>query len=163
MQPSPDFDRGPHNTSDIARVEADSTTGHHALISHHAFEAGACIISFAASSIQQQADRFSIQRNETEHIILAPGYLKYLNHSCEPNCFADVDLLQLTALKHIQPGDELTFFYPSTEWNMSEPFACHCNTAGCLKKIQGAAHIAPDVLVRYRLSYFIQHKNNNRY
>lgn len=30
------------------------------------------------------------------------------------------------ALRDIQPGDELSFFYPSTEWEMAQGFECKC-------------------------------------
>ena len=38
--------------------------------------------------------------------------------------------MRLTALRPISEGDELTFFYPSTEWAMAEPFECGCGAAG---------------------------------
>lgn len=44
--------------------------------------------------------------------------------------------------------DSLTV-YPSTEWNMAQPFDCSCKTPRCLKLINGAAHIAPSTLSTY--------------
>lgn len=41
----------------------------------------------------------------------------------------------------LQRGDELTFFYPSTEWEMAQPFECNCGTATCKKWIAGAKHM----------------------
>ncbi|KAM3555798.1 hypothetical protein MY1884_005397 [Beauveria asiatica] len=38
----------------------------------------------------------------------------------------------------LQPGDELTFFYPSTEWEMAQPFQCLCGTPTCRGTIDGA-------------------------
>ncbi len=38
----------------------------------------------------------------------------------------------------IQPGDELTFFYPYTEWAMAQPFDCFCGAATCRGRIAGA-------------------------
>ena len=39
--------------------------------------------------------------------------LRFLNHSCEPN--ADFDGCELYALRHIEPGQEITFHY-GEEW-----------------------------------------------
>ena len=43
----------------------------------------------------------------------------------------------------LEIGDELTFFYPSTEWEMSEPFVCECqskNGKRCEERIAGAKY-----------------------
>lgn len=49
----------------------------------------------------------------------------------------------------------LTFFYPSTEWFMAQPFDCHCGATKCLKRISGARDIDPAVLARYQLNSHI--------
>ncbi|KAB8242433.1 hypothetical protein BDV35DRAFT_366204 [Aspergillus flavus] len=40
-------------------------------------------------------------------------------------------------------GDELTFFYPSTEWTMVQPFQCGCGAGlrRCLGRVAGASQI----------------------
>jgi hypothetical protein len=43
--------------------------------------------------------------------------------------------------KGLKEGDELTFFYPSTEWNMAQPFDCHCESESCLGKVRGASEL----------------------
>lgn len=35
-------------------------------------------------------------------------------------------------------GDELSFFYPSTEWDMAQGFSCFCGAATCRGLIRGA-------------------------
>ncbi|KAI0343117.1 hypothetical protein BDW22DRAFT_1356694 [Trametopsis cervina] len=57
--------------------------------------------------------------------------LIYTNHSCDPNTVWDMSSdnpseWHVRATRTIAEGDEITFFYPSTEWEMSQPFACHC-------------------------------------
>lgn len=44
----------------------------------------------------------------------------------------------LVGPKGIKPGDELSFFYPSTEWHMAQPFDCLCGTPTCRGRIAGA-------------------------
>lgn len=109
----------------------------------------------------QQPDRYSVQINETEHIILSPTYLQYLNHSCTPNVFFDTTDMVLRALRDIKAGEELRFFYPSTEWKMTEAFECICGSPACLGQIQGAAYLTYDSLNKYRLSQYILNKFKN--
>lgn len=82
-------------------------------------------------------------------------YLSSLNHSCVPNVAIDVNKLELWAIREIEAGEELTFFYPSTEWEMSAPFHCLCQSASCLKIIAGAKYCSADLLSQYTLSRHI--------
>ena len=97
-----------------------------------------------------------MQTGLNEHITLQPDFLQYCNHSCEPNVFFDTTKFELVALKNINVGDELTFFYPSSEWNMDQPFACTCGNKNCLQTIKGAAYLSKEVLANYKLTDFIQ-------
>jgi hypothetical protein len=44
------------------------------------------------------------------------------------------------------PGDELTFFYPSTEWSMAQPFNCLCGKPTCRGRISGARDMTEEQL-----------------
>jgi hypothetical protein len=46
--------------------------------------------------------------------------------------------MKIVALRDLKRGDEVCFFYPSTEWSMSQPFTCWCGASECLKTIDGA-------------------------
>ena len=94
----------------------------------------------------------SIQIGLHEHAEPLPPYLRYLNHSCDPNLYVDVREKQVETLRPIRAGDELTFFYPATEWRMQSPFTCACGSELCIGEIRGAAELPAAVLRRYRLS-----------
>ncbi|PWN50004.1 hypothetical protein IE53DRAFT_387726 [Violaceomyces palustris] len=100
----------------------------------------------------------TVQVGEQSHIELNSDLL-YCNHSCDPNVRFDVSGDNLTwaaiAEKNINKGDVLTFFYPSTEWNMAQPFNCNCSTSKCLNKISGASHIPSRILKDYFLNAHI--------
>lgn len=64
--------------------------------------------------------------------------------------------MTVEALVDISSGQELTFFYPSTEWSMASPFLCGCGSPCCLKSIAGASHMDPGVVRQFRLSAHIQ-------
>lgn len=54
----------------------------------------------------------------------------------------------------LQVGDELTFFYPSTEWDMVQPFRCRCSAPKgvCHVRISGARDMERAALTRYWLN-----------
>lgn len=60
----------------------------------------------------------------------------------------------LVGPRGISPGDELTFFYPSTEWRMAQPFDCACGAADgvCRRRIAGAEDMSAGELAGYWLS-----------
>lgn len=75
--------------------------------------------------------------------------IAFINHSCSPTGIADVKALRLVANRDISAGEEITFFYPSTEWQMVRPFKCLCGTAKCIGYIAGAKYLSSDILGRY--------------
>ncbi len=90
--------------------------------------------------------------------MLAPEFLQYTNHSCNPNVFFDTTDFVLRCLTKIEVGEEMTFFYPSTEWCMAQTFDCECKTEKCLGDIQGALYLHPAILQTYKLSDYIKQK-----
>jgi len=69
--------------------------------------------------------------------------LLYMNHSCAPSLEVDVKDMVVRVSRHrdLKQGDELTFFYPSTEWDFAGPFECLCAEKGCVGSVRGAKHI----------------------
>jgi hypothetical protein len=56
----------------------------------------------------------------------------------------------------LQKGEDLTFFYPSTEWEMAQPFDCNCGAATCKKWIAGAKEMGMEKLQGLFLSTHIK-------
>ncbi len=140
----------------IAERRQKIVNGQNALFSLLAFLPGDEIASFSAGTIAPEPTYLTVQVGEAKHITLQPEFLQYINHSCDPNVFFDTTTMNLVALKPIQPGEELTFFYPSTEWEMTQSFLCYCGCTNCIGEIKGAAFLTPDTVKQYRLSDFIQ-------
>lgn len=120
------------------------------------FTAGEVICGFSAGNTQSHATYLTVQTGAGRHITLIPDFLQYVNHSCAPNVFFNTTTMELVCLQSIRPGDELTFFYPSTEWEMAQPFVCNCGHAGCLQLINGASHLSVETLSKYKLTDFIR-------
>ncbi len=146
----------------FAEVWKNQQSGQQSLHATVSFNAGDVICSFHAGTISNKVTYLTVQVDEDKHITLQPEFLQYINHSCSPTVFFDTTLMQLVCLSEVNPGDEFTFFYPSTEWEMVQPFACYCGSSNCLSVIQGASHIKDEVLDQYRLTDFIKRKIKNR-
>lgn len=146
----------------FADVMQNGLTGEKSLHAAAFFDAGEMICLFEAEKILETATYLTIQTGEQKHITLSPDFLQYVNHSCAPNVFFDTQQMQLVALREIEPGDELLFFYPSTEWDMAQPFDCFCGNSCCLHQIKGAAYLTADEAARYRLTAFISEQLLNR-
>ena len=84
------------------------------------------------------------------------GVLAYLNHSCQPNTIVDTTALTVTAIRDIAAGEELNFFYPSTEWEMDRPFICLCGSPQCVRLVAGAKYLSIDTLARYFINQHIR-------
>ena len=142
----------------FAKVMLNKSTGQKSLIASTHFQPGDVIRPFSAGTITPYATYLTVQTGDDRHITLVPEFLQYINHSCAPTVFFDTTKMELICLKALAPGDELTFFYPSTEWDMAQPFVCNCGTPECLQFINGASHLSKDVLKRYKLTDFIRGK-----
>ena len=134
----------------MLRVKEGATYGSH-LITTDPIAAGAVVQRIDKPERLPRPTYRTIQVSEDTHVD-GLGALAYLNHSCAPNTFVDTERLEVRALRDIQPGEELTFFYPSTEWEMDRPFACLCGAPDCIGLIAGAKALPPRVLERYALS-----------
>jgi hypothetical protein len=139
----------------FAEVREDATSLAKSLHSVISFAGADIICDFGAAAIMKNPTYLTVQTGIAEHIHLKPEFLKFINHSCDPNVFFDTQAMQLVALKDIRPGDEFTFFYPSTEWDMAQPFECLCGSEKCLKNISGAVSMSKDIMDSYRLTRFI--------
>jgi hypothetical protein len=140
----------------IAEVRQKVSNDQNALFALRSYRAGETIASFSAGTISAEPTYLTVQVGMEKHITLQPEFLQYINHSCDPNVFFDTSSMELVALKDLQPQDELVFFYPSTEWKMTQSFHCYCGSPKCLGKIRGAAYLSPGLQSQYRFTDFIQ-------
>jgi hypothetical protein len=102
----------------------------------------------------------TVQTSANTHISLNSD-LVYCNHSCAPTLIFDMNKFEVRVVddRPLKAGDPLTFFYPSTEWDMEQPFDCHCGGAEgwpCKGKIQGAKFLSDEDLKGYWLNKHIK-------
>ena len=142
-----------HIFANVLLNNSSSQKSLHAAVS---FSPGDVICNFDAGITQSYATYLTVQTSTDSHITLVPEFLQYINHSCALNVFFNTTSMELVCLQPLQPGDEFTFFYPSTEWEMSQPFVCNCGNAECLQLINGASHLSVETLSKYKLTDFIR-------
>jgi len=99
----------------------------------------------------------TVQVGQDAHVELNSDLL-YTNHSCDPSLVFDMSAMEVrvVAERALKKGDMLTFFYPSTEWEMAQEFDCRCGSARCLGRIKGAKHMKAEDLRRYWLNEHIE-------
>lgn len=133
-----------------------------AFFAQRKYQPGEVLTTFSAGETLSKPSYLTVQVGINQHIMLEPEHLQYINHSCDPNVFFDTHTMEIVAVKTIEERDEMTFFYPSSEWDMAQPFTCLCGCSNCLGVIQGAAHISPDIINKYKLTRFIQQQLHDR-
>lgn len=85
----------------------------------------------------------------------------FLNHSCDPNLGMRGDIIWV-ALRDIKSGEELTFDYAMTDFNLGS-MKCTCDTKKCRKIIKGDDWKKPELQKRYEgyFAAFLQSKIKN--
>jgi hypothetical protein len=104
------------------------------------------------------AQRYTtVQISRAEHIELNSD-LVFCNHSCSPSVVFDMHKSEIRVVddRPLKKGDALTFFYPSTEWEMDQPFDCTCGAARCKGRIDGAREMARETLEEYWLNEHVR-------
>ncbi|UCZ52611.1 SET domain-containing protein-lysine N-methyltransferase [Bacillus shivajii] len=124
------------------------------LIATELIHAGTKLFSFDPSYYQEEKTYQTIQVGLDRHY-LAESFLVLLNHSCDPNLIVNTEKGLVYTEKDIYPGEELNYFYPTTEWDMARHFVCHCNSAKCIKHVKGAWWLPLNVLSSYHLNKHI--------
>lgn len=78
---------------------------------------------------------FEIDKNWTIDGATKANLARYINHSCDPNCEAEIDAkdrIMLHATRDIEKGEELAFDYGSEYFEeFIRPVGCRCGSDKC--------------------------------
>lgn len=124
------------------------------LLSTQAFDEGQVLSTIPNENLYQKPTRYTVQIARTLHTEVA--HLSALNHSCDPNVILDTSRMLVIARKDIRVDEELTFFYPSTEWEMAAPFICLCGASSCIHVVAGARFLPLSTLGQHFLNQHIR-------
>ena len=102
--------------------------------------------------------RHSIQLDERTHIevtgdlpleeLMLAHPWRFTNHSCDPN--TRLVGRALVALRPVRAGDEITYNYNTSEWELAEPFECRCGSPDCERQIRGFKYLGAQERERIR-------------
>lgn len=137
------------NLSDLAAYSPNATSPD-SLMSKVDLPAGALFTTITAATEAAQKRWSTVQVSKGKHVDLNSA-LMYMNHSCDPSLEIDTDMMEVRVTKgrELKIGEELNFFYPSTEFEMDKPFECLCGAKSCLGTVTGAAQIGSETLKRW--------------
>jgi hypothetical protein len=137
-------------------VQSDAKFGTYSL-SLVSLPAGAFFTSIDKYHFVDKRSYSTVEASPGRHLDLDSDLL-YVNHSCEPTLEFDVTRMEVRVSRDrgLEAGDELTFFYPSTELHMAQPFACRCKKPKCKGHIAGAADMEPTQLKDYWLNQHVE-------
>lgn len=93
-------------------------------------------------------------RNAEDRVARYPW--RYMNHHCEPS--TEIRDRYVIALRDIAAGEDVTFDYNTTEYDMAEPFTCRCGSARCVGLVRGAKHLTTEqrALVEHSLPDYLR-------
>jgi uncharacterized protein len=102
------------------------------------FTPGETVISSRAIAEVDGPTRMSVALGWDRHVEMdEPATL--LNHDCEPNLGVRENALSaydFVALREISAGEELTFDYAMTEYELATPLSCRCGGVQCAGTIR---------------------------
>ncbi|KKK25502.1 hypothetical protein ARAM_002060 [Aspergillus rambellii] len=126
-------------------------------VSEVALPAGAVLAKITTATPGTKAYT-SVQTGRDTHIELNSD-LVFCNHSCAPSLNFDMHRMEVRVVddRPLAIGDALTFFYPSSEWDMDQAFQCTCGAGEkCRGWIQGAKSLSREQLAGYWLNPHIE-------
>ena len=98
-------------------------------------------------SVQVGTDLHLHSNDEADDRELVEQYAwRYMNHHCEPNTV--IRHRDVFAIRAIAVGEDVTFDYNTTEYDMASPFDCHCGSPVCVGVVRGARHLTADQRAR---------------
>jgi hypothetical protein len=109
------------------------------LVANDAIAKGEPVFTCRPDEITRERTWRTIQVDFDRH--LKNDLLDYVDHSCEPNAVFDVDRLAMIALKPIEKGEPITFFYPGAEVELAMDFDCHCGSRECIGHVKGGFYL----------------------
>jgi hypothetical protein len=141
-------------TSAVAVVRAD---GEYRLVANRPLMEGELLFTIDGE-LTATPNRYTVQIDRDTHVdvpgeydfeaILDRFYWRFMNHSCDPTVC--VRGRAVISLKPVSFGQNITFNYNTTEFDMAESFACRCGSDRCAGRVQGFRHLSDEERHRLR-------------
>lgn len=119
------------------------------------------ILEFEKNFVSEP-NRYTLQIDENIHQSSTDPDLaeNFINHSCAPNSFVDFSTLELKALRSISKGEDITYNYFTSDYEMEDAFECCCKSENCKKNIYGFKNLTLEEKIELQdyLSPFLRSK-----
>jgi SET domain len=125
-------------------VAVVSRQGQHCVVATAPIKRGHVVLAIDGPTVATPT-RYTVQVGEGQHVDAEArpdgGFpmWRFLNHACEPN--TRLNGRSLVAVRDLAAGEEVSFDYDSTEWDMAAPFDCGCGSARCRRTVRGFRHL----------------------
>ncbi|KAJ7356270.1 hypothetical protein OS493_026027 [Desmophyllum pertusum] len=140
-------------------VEVVETKGFFSLKAKESVSSGT-FLADVWGPLKDSATPYTVQVGINEHVDPV-GPLKYTNHSCQPNAkfiyesryhealIPTLDVghqafWYIVATRDIKKGEDVTFDYTTTEYEMSRGFKCLCGVENCLGEVKGFKYLSAE-------------------
>nr|POF10150.1 hypothetical protein CFP56_79349 [Quercus suber] len=142
---------------DLILVELGKSDYSSRAVSLKSFDAGEVFSQITGTTSTSERTFATVQTGKDSDIELNTD-LVFCNHSCDPSVVFDMHRGEVRVVddRPLRKGQDVTFFYPSTEWDMRQPFQCNCGSPKCVGEIKGARYLSPEILDRYWLNPHIE-------
>ena len=121
-----------------SRVSIARARGDFRVVALEAIAEGERVLHFHGELVEHPT-RETLQIDTLRHLAVPKGLgvervldeyaWRFLNHSCDANGI--VRHRELVARRPIEAGDQITFNYNTSEWDMTEVFPCRCDAPDC--------------------------------
>jgi hypothetical protein len=143
----------PHSvkTDPVEVHESDHGLG---VFAKRAMVAGSRVMRFTGPSVTFKdtlalgaQESFALQVGSDAYLLTEPP-LRYVNHSCDPNCGVDADQYLVT-MRDVKAGEELTYDYSTTMLERHWQMHCACGSNQCRRLIQDFDLLPPELMAYY--------------
>jgi len=143
------------------KIEVKDTKKGKSAFTTESFVKDELILEFEQNFLKQpRKDTLCVDENKHQYSKDPNAVENFLNHSCDPNGYINFQDLTYRAIKPIKKGEELTFNYLTTEWDLAKTFDCDCGTK-CHGTIKGFKYLTKEEQKELEplLSPFLKKKN----
>jgi hypothetical protein len=146
------------HTEPVSNVEMKLYSGYKGLYARKDIIGGSLIFHLKGR-VSRRGNKYSVQLSRDKHLdfplIRRPDddldyAWQYVNHNCDPNGYVNAAEYSFRALRNIRKGEEITFNYLTTEYELASPFLCECRSAKCFGFIRGYKFLTAEEIAELR-------------
>ncbi|KAF0992410.1 hypothetical protein HZS_8010 [Henneguya salminicola] len=125
-----------HNITEMLKISHDEKYENN-VIATRDISKGEKVVELSHLPLLAKNNRHAITKEIGKYFDTTNHLGKYFNHCCEPNLTLNFRDWAFYALRNIKQFEIVTFNYSQTEYELSNPFFCLCESKFCLGEIKG--------------------------